>query len=139
MSSTPASILDTHEVRVWARGTKFAPDDEVGPFAQRERDPGYEPLEDHVEENYAEVRRENIAGLAKIGIEVLSEPALDDPDVKYAGRIFDALVTRIRERHAFEGDEENWLREAFSQARFNAAYAVARAWLAERKSIPLEV
>jgi hypothetical protein len=127
------------ELREWAQGTKFEPDDDAGPFVARDMLPEYEPLGDVIGSRRARAVQGNVAGLQRIAMEVLSEPRLSDPDLLYVERVFKAMLDRLSEQHGIRNPDYDNLLDAFDRAVELSALAVARAWLRERKSLPIAI
>jgi hypothetical protein len=136
---TPTLLPPLDELREWAQGTRYHPDDDGDPFDLREAIPHFEPLKYVVEEDRAASRLENAAGLRQFAIDVLSEPHALDPDVAYVHRVFDQMISALHERGSINGEELDLLDRAFADAVELSSAAVARAWLRERKSLPIAI
>jgi hypothetical protein len=127
--SLPHTTIPLQQLRDWARGTEYAPADGRS-FVARETLPEYDTY-GPPEENVRAVRR--------IAIETMSLPAKNDPNVIYCRTVFEAITDALLERGVIGIQEHDDLRGAFREAVEHASYAVARAWLRERKSLPIEV
>jgi hypothetical protein len=127
-------------------GTAFDPDrnDAVGhsyagdPFLARESQAEYEPLEHSLPTDRAAARANNAKALRRITLEVLSQPRLDDPNVRYCRGVHKAILDDLREdSHEISTDEYDHLLEAFDIAVEHAARAVAAAWLRDRGNLAI--
>jgi dihydropteroate synthase len=72
-----------------------------------------------------------------IALEVLTEPRLTDPNVRYAAAVHLAILDRLHAADLISTHDLDELRMALNIAVEYAANAVAAAWLHERGSIPI--
>ncbi|MEK6225786.1 MAG: hypothetical protein AABM40_05750 [Chloroflexota bacterium] len=106
------------------------------------REPGtgdieYSPLTDTREQERPAQRETNRKALRTIALDVLTEPRLFDPNVRYARAVHLAVITALAESDRISTNDVDELSGAFDIAVEYAANAVAAAWLRERGSIPI--
>jgi hypothetical protein len=70
---------------------------------------------------------------------VLCEPRLTDPDIRYARAVLTAILDPLRENGSLSLRDYDDAIMAFGEGVEKAAEAVARAWLRERRSLPIDV
>jgi hypothetical protein len=128
-----------------ATGTAFDPDrnDAVGhgyagnPFLARESQAEYEPLGHLIAKDRAAGRANNAKALRRIALEVMSEPRLHDPNVRYCRAVVKAISDRLYKSGSITVDDVDSLSQAFDLGVEHAARSVAAAWLRERGSLAL--
>lgn len=120
-----------------SRGTDFDPDPD-SPFTSRDGSyHEYTPLQESAEPNDPAVRNQHAKALRQIGLQVLSEARLTDPNVRYAREVLTARLNELRAERSLAGPDYDLIQEAFDLGVEHAALAVAAAWLRDRGSIPI--
>lgn len=125
-------------------GTDFVRDDDLAghptAFYAREEGSGdieFSPLSSVVEDGYPEQRKANAKALRKIALEILTEPRLTDPNVRYAREVHRAFLKRLSDADLITTADYNEITLAFDVAVEYASLAIAAAWLRERGSLPI--
>lgn len=125
-------------------GTNFVRDDDLTGHetAFSAREPGFgdidfTPLSAVLEEGYPARRAENAKALRKIALEILTEPRLTNPNVRYAKPVHSALLDRLHDADLITTGNYDEITLAFDVAVEYAALAIATGWLHERGSLPI--
>ena len=110
-------------------------------FSAREpgwRDLGCNPLSDAIESERPAQRKTNARALNRIALEVLSEPSLTDPNIRYAKAVHLAILEALAAADRISTEDLDELTMALDIAVEYAANAVAAAWLSDRGgSLPI--
>jgi hypothetical protein len=141
-TETLASKRTALWLRAKAQGTVFLPDDERDePFMHNPEaapNPEYKPICDERYE-YRQALREgpNVTALRNLAVEILSEPAYLDANVKYARYVLRVILDDLNARDRITTKDDDDISAAFDLGVRHASAAVARAWLNERRSVPI--
>ena len=122
-----------------ARGTDFDPTPD-SPFTARKSSIGYEyvPLEDFARPIEPHVRKQHARSIRQVALQILSEPRLDAPNIRYVREVLVAHLDKMEAAGRLKvPDDHDLITEAFDIGVECAAFAIAEAWLRDRGSIPI--